>query len=384
MKNKIITALVAAVMTAGSAFAQQPIEITGEVKTGFFMEQREIQGVTREHARLYNNDGDSGREEGSIRLGINFELENFGLRTQFFRQEYKPEDQFIRVGFAYAYGYLFDRQLKISAGILGESPWGSGGPELKKELETIGGDVLIPGIRTEWMPGFLPGLNLGFVLNRDDNSVPPDTKQKFGDIFGESILGIAYENDYFAFRFAYRFNREIDSPAVTTNGARFVYRVEERMLTRLLPGMAIWANGYSNGINPVSNQGATDPWIQNWLYILYDPEYFSVGLNIGYRDTVVTDTQRLEFRPFFYYKLFNNFLNVGVMGGMEIGYNAGKNLPDAFYNFWFVEPQVKVNINSNYYIAAVYRYHSGIYAPDPSYVKDQVTHWFNLRFCYTL
>jgi len=69
------------------------------------------------------------------------------------------------------------------------------------------------------------------------------------------------------------------------------------------------------------------------------------------------------------------------MGGMEIGYNSHKYLEDAFYNYWFLEPQIKVNIGNSAYLAFVYRYISGIYE---SHVhKDQKTHWFNLRVCYS-
>jgi len=66
---------------------------------------------------------------------------------------------------------------------------------------------------------------------------------------------------------------------------------------------------------------------------------------------------------------------------MEIGYNNGKSIPDTFYNFWFVEPQVKLNITDTFYIAAVYRYTSGAYGTETSY-KDQSTNWVNLRICY--
>jgi hypothetical protein len=394
--KKIITVLLAAALVAGSAFAQDEIEVSGEMKTGFFTSDRETGGKTYSLARIHNNDGDSGPGEGRIRFGVNFKLGNYGLRTQFYQVKFAratgaDDTNIDRVGadFIYAYGNLFDEQFKISAGLLGESPWGSGGPELNKELEYTPGDSPSPitGIRFEWTPNFLPGLNLGFVLNRDDDTVPDGAKETFGDMFMESVVGVAYEHDYFAFRFAYRFDRDVDSPAANVTGEKLLYRVEERILGKLLPGMSVWANGYWIGIGAEGRKssGRTIPnTIQNWLYILYDPEYFSAGLTIGYRDAFYNDGKFLEIRPSVFGKFFNNFLNVGVTAGMEMGFTDTSRIPDAdVYNFWFVEPQVRLNLIGNFYAAAVFRYISGQYGEDYK-ILDQTTTWFNLRFCYSL
>ncbi|MDR0455167.1 MAG: hypothetical protein LBH20_00600 [Treponema sp.] len=394
--KKIITMIIAGLLAAGSAFALDDIiELSGEIKTGFFFEQRELEGETYSRSALYNNDGDSGPSGSRMRLGIAMHTKGIGLRTRFSQQNfsYRPggindssAKAIIGVDFAYIYGNLFNSQLKISAGLLGESPWGTGGPELGRELETTGIGEPITGIRVEWKPiiGSFRGLNLGFVLNRQDDTMPDDAKEIFGDLFLESILGIAYEHQYFAFRFAYRFDRGIDSPAAIVIGEKLVYRIEERLLWRLLPGMSIWANGYCEGINAAGKgSGRGIPgFIQNWFYVSYDPEYFTTGVNVGYRDGFVLNDQRLEFRPYFYYKVISDFLVAGLMGGMEIGYNNGKSIPDAFYNFWFLEPQVKVKINNNLNMALVYRYTSGAYDTETSY-KDQNTHWVNLRMCFT-
>jgi hypothetical protein len=391
--KKIITMLLSGLVATGFVFAlDNIIEISGEIKTGFFIEEREQGGETYSKNGIYNNDGDSGPSGGRIRMGIGLNTKGLGLRTRFSQQNFllRPkginDTSISRIGvdFAYVYGNLFNSQLKISGGLLGESPWGTGGTELGKELENDGGDPL-PGIRVEWKPlGSLRGLNLGFVLNRQDGTVPSDAKIEFGGIVLESILGISYEHKYFAFRFAYRFDQGIDSPAAIVDGEKLLYRVEERFLWMLVPGLSISANGYCQGINAEGKgSGRSTPgYIQNWLYLLYDPANFSAGVNVGYRDGFVNDEQKLELRPYFYYKLINNYLLAGLMGGMEIGYNNGKSIEDAFYNFWFIEPQVKVNVNNNFYIAFVYRYTSGAYDTETSY-KDQNTHWVNIRLCYT-
>jgi len=392
---KVPLLIIAALFATGSALALDDIiELSGEIKTGFFVEQRELDDETYSSSAIYNNDGDSGESGSRMRLGIAMHTKGIGIRTQFSQQIFSYRANGINdtsvskigVDFAYVYGALFNSQLKISAGLLGESPWGTGGPELGKDLETTGGGSPIPGIRVEWKPiiGSFRGLNLGFVLNRQDDTMPSDAKEVFGDLFLESILGIAFEHQYFAFRFAYRFDRGIDSPAAIVNGEKLVYRVEERLLWRLLPGMSIWANGYCEGINAEgkgSGRGVPG-YIQNWLYVSYDPENFTTGINVGYRDGFVQNDQRLELKPYFYYKLISDTLVAGLMGGMEIGFNNGKSIQDAFYNLWFLEPQVKVKINNNFNMALVYRYTSGAYGTETSY-KDQNTHWVNLRVCYT-
>jgi hypothetical protein len=391
--KKVFAMLIAGILlAAGSAFALDDIiEISGEIKTGFLFEQRELNGVTYPRSGIENNDGDSGPLGGRIRMGIAIHTKGIGLRTRFSMQNFLYRTNGIndtslakiKTDFAYVSGSLFNGQLKISAGLLGESPWGTG-PDLNKELEYTGGDEPITGIRFEWKPlGVLRGLNLGFVLNREDDTVPDDAKIFFADLFLESIVGIAYEHKYFAFRFAYRFDRGIDTPAAVPNGERLVYRIEERVLWRVVPGLSIWANGYAQGINAAEGSGrSAHGSIQNWLYARYDPIYFTLGLDVGYLDKFVDDAQQLEFKPSFYYKFINNKLIAGMMCGMEIGFNNGKSIPDAFYNFWFIEPQVKVNINNYFSMAAVYRYTSGAYGTETSY-KDQNTHWVNIRVCFT-
>jgi len=383
--KKLITILFAGLLAASAFALDDIIELSGEIKTGVFIEQRQSDGQTQSKNTIYNNDEDSGNTGSRVRFGIALNTKGIGLRTRFSQQNflYRPKDNIndtsmapVEVDFAYVQGSLFNGQFRMSAGLLGESPWGTGGPELGRELEYNGSPTT--GIRLEWRPlGSLRGLNLGVVLGRSNEQVPDDAKETFGDLFLESILGIAYENPYFGFRFAYRFDRGLESPAAVTEGEMLVYRVEERLLWRLLPGMSISANGYCQGIN-AGGRDHTPGFIQHWLYISYEPEYFSTGLNFGYYDGFELNAQKMEFRPYFYYNIIPNHLIAGLMGGMEIGFASGKSFQDTFYNFWFIEPQVKVNINNNFYFAVVYRYQAGNYLKETT-DKDQVTNWVNLR-----
>jgi len=389
--KKLIIMLLAGVLAAGSALALDDIiELSGEIKTGVYLEQKVLEGNETSKNTILNYDGDSGPLGSRIRFGISLNTKGVGLRTRFSQENftYRPNGindtslAFIKTDFAYVYGNLFNGRFKISAGMLGESPWGTGGPEIGKELETTGIGDPITGIRLEWKPlGVLRGLNLGIVLNRADEAVPVGAKEMFADLFMESILGIAYENPYLAFSFAYRFDRGLASPAATLDGEKFAYRVEERLLWRLVPGMSISANGYCQGINAGGDRSRSTPgYVINWLYISYAPEYFSSGMNVGYNDGFEINAQKLEFRPYFYYNIISNHLIAGLMGGFETGFNGGKAFQDTFYNFWFVEPQVKVIVNPNFYIALVYRFQSGAFETE-SY-KDQVTNWVNLRLSF--
>jgi len=147
--------------------------------------------------------------------------------------------------------------------------------------------------------------------------------------------------------------------------------------------MQISANGYRKGIGKIEGR-TTVKNFQNWLYAVYDTGNFTAGFDVGYRDTIEGNAQFLELRPSFYYKLFDNFLNAGLRAGMEMGFNGGRELPNkAFYNFWFLEPQVRLNFNSSLYAAAVYRYTAGLYRTLPSFDPEQNTHWVNIRLCYT-
>lgn len=390
--KKIIIGFLLGVMAAGFAQALD-LELSGEIKTGFYAEQQVREDGTNYRTMMFNNEEDSNAERGGnrFRLGMGLQQGNFGLRMQLYQEDFRrktsagdPNVHRIQMDYAYAYGNLLNNQIKISAGLLGESPWGSGGPKLLQEVETDAGGYSIMGIRFEFKPYFVPGLNVGFVLDRDNDAPAEQSKEKFGDIFQESILGIAYEHDYFALRFAYRFDRELESPAAVVYGTQFVYRLEERILGKLLPGMHIWANGFCKGIGAIEGPqgGRPQSFIKNWLYATYEPEYFNSGFEVRYEDWFESNAQTLELRPYFYYKFFKNLLSVGMMGGMEMGLNEnGKSLEDAFYNFWFLEPQIKVNIGSNLSAALVYRYTSGSFNSQNQ--KDQNTHWVNIRVCYT-
>jgi len=399
MKRAIAVAL-AAVIAAGAA--AQEIIVSGEFKTGFYMEQEQI-GTNPPEAQgmMKNTDGDSGQGEGRARLALQFSYQNIGLRVMFQQESFGKQSASPKWGFAYAYGNLFNDQLKISAGLLGESPWGTGGPELLWDLETNPDKIGLMGIRFEYKPFFAPGLNVGFVFNQPDQNLSKSpSKQTFGELLQESVLGVSYEHEYFAVRFGYRLDSEVDTYQMNrkNEGARMVYRLEERVLGAMLDGMKIWLNGYYYGIGAEEKQPS---YLQNWLYAEYDTEkfiaHFDVLLSVNqeYNNSAFTPAARkgyssLEFWPYFYWKFLNNLVHAGVRFGLGLEFGDGKVYKDSPYQFITIEPQVKLMLHTNTYIAFVYNFTNSYAWPTAQDVELAVKagdisqkHSINLRAVYT-
>jgi hypothetical protein len=372
--KKWLSALLLAALAAGAAAALD-FDFSGEVRTGFYAEQKTNQSGTEAVSKIHNNDGDSGANEGRFRLNVNLSHENIGMRIRYqedaWRNTATVKDSFTPE-FIYAYANLFEEQLKVSAGILGESPWGSGGPELEVDIDNL------MGIRTEWTPRFLPGLNLGFVLNKYDAAGhSAEYEETFADLLLDSVLGVAYNHDYFAFRFAWRLDSKEDMGFTGNEGSQFVYRVEERILSRFLPGMQISANGYYLGFHSVATEAEN---FDNWFYINYAPEDFTARINIRYYDDIKVEGQKLTLKPGFFYNLFGSFISVGTDFSLEMGFSNSQTYKDSWYNKWSIEPQVRLNINTNAYAALVYSYTDGY----SNYKGDKETiHWVNLRAVVT-
>ena len=433
--KKAVVVLITALMAAGTSYAQEII-YSGELKTGFYIEQETIGNQdTVANGGMTNNDGDSGTGQGRLRLDFHFTYQNLGLRLRF-----KIEPNSTNLGpyypawsFAYAYGNLFNDQLRISVGLLGDSPWGTGGPKIRSDPESreymayneLSGDPYLSseglmGIRFEYKPGFIPGLNLGFVLNQPDRTQErPTADQTFGDVLGESVVGVAYEHEYFAVRVGYRFDSEIDTYANKVNeGGSLTYRLEEKVLGNYVDGMQIWLNGYYYGLggeqknidrmdedgNIIRKKIGGGEYLINWLYWLWDTDSFTAqfdacfGIYKSYNNPEFRPTERqayqsLELKPAFYYKFFNNLLQFGLGFGFGMEFGTGKTYKDSPYQYISVEPQIRLNIGSGAYIAAVYNYTDKYAWWDketmPSIRDDRkegdksVKHSVNIRAAYT-
>jgi hypothetical protein len=378
-------------LAATGVLSAQEIVVSGELKTGFYTEQETIGSLDPvAKGGMTNNDGDSGSHEGRLRLDFLFAYQSVGVKVRF---QIEPEgmESFLPIwNYAYVYGNLFNEQLTISAGILGNSPWGTGGPRLRSDPESreymsyndLSGDPYIAneglmGIRFEYKPSFLPGFNIGFVLNQPDQVAVDINEQSFGDVLGESVIGAAYEHEYFAVRVGYRFDSDADHYKNNKNeGGRLTYRLEERVLDRLAEGMKIWLNGVYNGIGSEQfdmptgagnvKVGSCEYFI-NWLYWLWDTDNFTAKLDVGlgmyqaYHFTELRPEKRQEYQslevfPGFYYKFFDNLLQIGLGLGFGVEFGNGKTYKKSDYQYFSVEPQIRLNLGSGAYVAALYTY----------------------------
>jgi hypothetical protein len=383
--KKYIFLLCAAVFTIEFVFSQD-LTYSGEVKTGLYWDREEIGDKVTETADVHirdrgyvapgagKYDGDSSPAEGRFRLNIQLDHKDVGMKLRF-EQNVWVDASMPKWSYAFAYGNFINNQLKISAGRLGDSPWGTGGPELYKELDTK------IGIRTEIQPNLIPGLNIGFVLN-EWNGGEIAGQQTLAEVLQESVLGAAYTNDFFHIRFAYRLDSSLDS-----GDEEFVYRFEERALNNVLEGLQIIANGYYLGTNQQEGgRGGAGPGFssQNWLYVQYAPRDFTALVRFGLwlaggQDELAR--QILSVKPGFYYNLFGNVLSVGAYFLYEQDFGEGKFYEGSPYLALEFQPLVRLNLGDNFYTALVYDYRNEYAVVNRDDIKT--THWVNLQVVYT-
>jgi len=386
MKQTITALLTAALIMfpAASGFPQeqQGILIDGYGKSGVLWTRTQIQGEdgNKEDVTLGSKD-DAGSGQGRFRLDLDYVKGNMGIKTRVQWDNWtdaKPD-----WSYAFAYGNFFENQLTVSVGKLGSSPWGTGGPEMWKELENGTG-----GMRTEIKPAVVPGLNAGFILNfydkGRDQGWPANKPMTLLEILRESVLGVSYTHDVFLFRFAYRFDGEVDT--VQGNAGKkdgedsLLYRVEERIIQKYLPGFQIWALGYFEGLYV---EDKSCQLFQNWLFTQYDTNNFTAQLRVGF--DVGDKRDVLHLRPSFYWKFFNNLLNVGVMFWYGQDFGEGKMYEGSPFQFIEVEPKIQFNLGRSYIAFAynfrreyVHEYQASI---DAGVEPIRQTQWMNLRFC---
>jgi len=387
MAKRLAALALAALLTAGFVYAQE-LEISGEMKTGFYWDRVTVDGKKAgdDVVKMHNND-DAGANEGRFRLNLHVHNElNMGMKVRYQQLEWKEVSD-AKWAFAMAYGNFIDDQLRITIGKLGESPWAAGGPDIWKELD----DQV--GIRTEIMPAFLPGLDVGFVLNAWSGTLHNLDNGKVDnlllDMLQETVLGVAYTSDYFHGRIALRLDGDVDSRGVGSSvedvqeNMELMYRLEERVIRKYLPGFSIWANGYWAGVgeDPSLPDGDSFYDYKNYLYIDYSPEAFSARLGAGLHFS--RGQQTFTGRAQFYYNIFS-FLSLGTAG--TYSQRFGKNAPGDGKPFekWGVEPQLRINFNPNAYVAFVYNYGQEWAQPETGTKRVlQDRQWINLRTVYT-
>jgi len=354
----------------------------GEVKTGFISEKTEKYGmdpVTK--VRLGSLNDDAGGDQGRIRLNFTYANGNTGIKGRLQWDNWQSDFQ--APVWPYLFGYInsFDDQLTISMGKLGASPWGTGGPEKWKELESVDSGKGGGGVRTEYKPHYVPGLNIGFVLNWYDGSYDRGINKEVTliDILRESVLGISYQNDYFLVRFAYRLDSDVDqrpgSFASGREGDDLIYRVEEHVIQNYLPGFQIWALGIYEGVFAEFKDCIR---YINWMFVQYAPELFTAQVRLGY--DVVAARSIVHIKPSYYHNFFDKLISVGASFYYAQDFGADKINTNAPYTEIQFEPMLRLNL-TNAYVVFAYNLTQKTKQPqaDSKFPIDR-TQTMNLRF----
>jgi len=253
-----------------------------------------------------------------------------------------------------------------------------------KELEAASGG----GMRVEWKPAFVPGLNTGFVLsyfNADrDQGWDANKPLSLLNILRESVIGVSYTHDLFLIRLAYRFDDEFDATQENKNRGgmgedELVYRLEERVLKNYLPGLQIWALGYWFG---VTSEYPEMKLFQNWLFIQYEPDQFTAQIRVGL--DYIESRSDFYVKPSFYWNFFDKLLSVGASFQYCQDSGDGKIYEGSAYRYIEFEPRIQINFTSSY-VAFAYNFRQEYMHPwaglKPGSEPLMQTQWMNLRFC---
>ena len=403
MKKNVCLLLLTLLVT--TLFAQE-FTLSGEVKTGLLWnktdrEFKEAGYINREENTFIQSKDYAGNYQGRFRLNMKYSIKNLGIKLRFNWDDWSG-DALPALPYAFGYGNFFDDQLTISIGKLGASSWGTGGPEMLQEVENYSKG----GLRVEYKPSFVPGLNVGVIINGFDGPISSTWQDALGNTkpvtffhaLQETALGAAYTHEYFHVNAAYRFDSEVDNRfngnLPGKDGGDLVYRAEERVLRNILPGSQVWAQGSFTGLGADTDNKENFNY-KNWLYLQYEPDLFTAQIRIGYDSTyayaskagepdkIRSDKGILHIRPSFYLNLFDKKLVVGGSFWYGKDFGEGNISQGSPFLFMEIEPKIQYNISPNVYFALVYNYRKG-YIDDfvHSYTDKPIAqnHWVNLRF----
>ena len=361
------------------AFAEG-LTMGGEVKTGVFWQKTDSSNQETEvKVNMHSQGDDAGNYEGRFRLNLDYvnDTNTLGFRTRIQWEDWTNEKQIPEVWpYAFGYGNFFNNQLTVAIGKLGGSPWGTGGPEMWKELEAGRSG----GVRFEFKP-LLPEeygkLNIGFVLNGPDAYTDAGMTRdpEIWDILMESVIGVSYIHDFFMIRMAFRLDSEMDIRNRGTSGVEggaFIYRAEERALKTLVPGLSVWALGYIEGV------GAEDISFlehKQWVFVQYAPQNFTAQFRLGFEGSA--DRNLIFIKPVFYYKLFGGLIEAGGLFGFAQDFGA-KIFVGSPFSYLEVMPKIQINFAPGAYAAFEYYWKLEYAYRTPPPMKQ--TQWMNLRF----
>jgi hypothetical protein len=360
--RKIVCAL-ALILCAVTVFAQD-FTVSGEMKTGILWNKYENQLDDPTEETMSGSKDDAGTGPGRFRLNVGYFDPDIhvGFKFRMNWEQWNSATKEPVPAWHYAFGYakLLDRQVTLSLGRLGASPWGTGGPEMWRVLEALGTGS---GIRVEVEPHAVSGLNVGFVLNqfngtreywyRDGKKPVP-----FYEYLCESIVGASYTHEWFHARTAIRFDSQTDGTNRDNDGIDgldLVYRLEEYALGRYVQGLKLWAMGYINGIG-ASEQNKSLFKTQNWMFAEYAPDLFTAQIRFGL--DAIKDRQKLYIKPSVYFNLFDKFIKVGAsFEYTKFFFDVASNYKeDTVFDKIELRPLLQFNLGTNVVAALEYSF----------------------------
>ncbi|GHT52817.1 hypothetical protein FACS1894106_2330 [Spirochaetia bacterium] len=405
--KKLLACFIVLSLVSFAVYAEDGLTFGGEVKTGLNITGQSGGGQPKKDAimRVKNTD-DASQGEGPGRVRANFTYTKGIIQFKWRFEVDANADTFTpnindTVKFIYATGDFFDNQLHLSIGKLGgENPFETGGDEIWTNVNEDGSS----GIKAEWKPKFLPGLDLGILFPAATNSKAPN----IGQYLSETSLLARYNADILDLRLGFQFDGDGDGESAkntdgtinhdleTESGAKLVYRLDPK-LSRIVPGFQVWANGVFNGL-PVFVDGVPESKLntQNWLYIKYaSGNLTNAQLRLGFEtrgknpvdNSVVPMT--LNIRPRFGYKILDWMeVQVAVNAALNLKFEedykvAGLYEPSAFDSL-YIEPKLVFNLGGGATIAPLY----GL-TVNPANSKSansdeaKLTHTFEVRFVYS-
>jgi len=383
--RKTVCAL-ALTLFAVSVFAQD-LTVDSEIKTGVVWNRYEDPVNDTVENTVPGSKDDAGISAGRIRFNVNYYNPDIHVGFKFRINWEKWTSSEAVPSWEYAFGYtkFWKDQFTVSIGRLGDSPWGTGGPEMWKELEV---GMNIAGMRFEYEPLQVPGLNVGFVLNGFNGFREPWGRKPIPMYYYlmESVIGASYTNEWFLARAALRLDSPVDGPdrdADGNEGVDLVYRVEEYALQKFVPGLRLWALGYFYGIgaSELSKQFRD---IRNWFFAEYSHSFFTTQFRVGL--DVFAESQVLYLKPEFYFNFLNDLIKVGASFEWKKTYfDNANNYQDTWFHSLELRPLLQVNINPYSYVAFEYSFmqeYQPYYNTDyEKYGVDPIKQkqWINLR-----
>jgi hypothetical protein len=333
MKKFLVVLMILAV--AMGAFAQE-IAFSGQVETGVKITQTSGDGVANEDWNVLPYNDDSGIP-GRADLNVEGTLNNYGAKFKLRADWDGGAAGYFSAPYAFAYGNFLGEKFKVSAGLLDDSAWATGG-DFDGYI-----DSGIWGVRFEIKP--IAGLNVGFVLNNTGLA-----GNEIGDFFQETIIGAKYDiENLFSIVAAIKLDSDGDEvkvgdPADTADDVELQFGIDIKAVENLTAII----DGAVTGLGDFSNSGLINAH-EKFGYQITDA--IDAGILLTERIWGNSDNDfYLDIKPSFGYKI-NDLISIGLSGL----YGFGNDGDDNYNSLIKVTPSCTFNVGPTATINGYYQ-----------------------------